>query len=300
VAFFPSLALGGAVALMGKFDAAGYLERAERHGATHTMLVPVQYQRIMALADFGRYDLSRFRMKLSTSSHFSAELKRDVLQRWPGGLIEYYGMTEGGATCVLAAHAHRDKLHTVGTPAPGVDLRLIDEAGREVPRGEVGEVVGHSMAMMTGYHNRPEETARAEWFDEQGRRYIRTGDVGRLDDDGFLILLDRRKDMIISGGFNVYPKDLEAVLRAHEWVEDAAVVGVPSDRWGETPVAFVVLHGGYTPDVAALLAWANAQLGKVQRIADLRVVAALPRNAMDKVMKRELRDAYLGKSPQIT
>ena len=299
VAFFPSLALGGAVALMGKFDATGYLERAERHGATHTMLVPVQYQRIMALADFGRHDLSRFRMKLSTSSHFSAELKRDVLQRWPGGLIEYYGMTEGGATCVLAAHAHRDKLHSVGTPAPGVDLRLIDEAGRQVARGELGEIVGHSTAMMTGYHNRPDETARAEWFDDQGRRYIRTGDVGRLDDDGFLVLLDRRKDMIISGGFNVYPSDLEAVLRAHESVEDAAVVGVPSERWGETPVAFVVARAGHHPEAAALLAWANAQLGKVQRLADLRVVEDLPRNAIGKVVKRELRDAYLGKDPQI-
>ena len=292
VAFFPSLAMGGAVALMGKFDAAGYLARAERHRATHTMLVPVQYQRIMALPDFARHDLSSFRMKLSTSSHFPAELKRDVLDRWPGGIIEYYGMTEGGATCVLRAHEHRDKLHTVGRPAPGVDLRLIDEEGREVPHGETGEIVGHSGAMMTGYHNRPEETARAEWFDAQGRRYIRTGDVARIDADGFVVLLDRRKDMIISGGFNIYPSDLEAVLRAHESVDDVAVVGVPSERWGETPVAFVIARAGHAAQAESLLQWANARLGKMQRLADVRIVETLPRNAIGKVVKRELRDAY--------
>ena len=294
VSFFPSLALGGAVALMGKFDPAGYLERAERHRATHTMLVPVQYQRLMALPGFARYDLSSFRMKLSTSSHFAAALKADVLQRWPGGIIEYYGMTEGGATCVLRAHEHRDKLHTVGTPAPGVILRLIDEEGREVPHGAAGEIVGHSTAMMTGYHNRPEETARAEWFDAEGRRYIRTGDVGRLDEDGFLVLVDRRKDMIISGGFNVFPSDLEAVLREHPQVLEAAVVGVPSERWGETPVGFVALRAGADATPEALLAWANARLGKVQRLAAVECVAELPRNAIGKVLKRELRERYGG------
>ena len=297
VSFFPSLALGGAVALMGKFEAAAYLERAERHRATHTMLVPVQYRRIMALPDFGRYDLASFRMKLSTSSHFPAELKREVLARWPGGIIEYYGMTEGGATCVLRAHEHPDKLHTVGTPAPGVDLRLIDEEGRELPLGHEGEIVGRSAAMMTGYHNRPEETARAEWFDAAGRRYIRTGDVGRVDEDGFLVLLDRRKDMIISGGFNVYPSDLEAAVRAHEAIEEVAVVGVPSERWGETPVAFVVPRPGRRLDAPSLLQWVNARVGKIQRLADVRIVESLPRNAMGKVVKRELRESYRGAPP---
>jgi acyl-CoA synthetase (AMP-forming)/AMP-acid ligase II len=124
---------------------------------------------------------------------------------------------------------HPDKLHTVGRPVPSHDIRLIDEHGRELAPGPavVGEVVGRSPAMMTGYHGQPEQTRAAEWFDADGRRYIRSGDVGRFDDDGFLILMDRRKDMIISGGFNVYTSDLEAVLR-HPAVEDAAVVGVPS------------------------------------------------------------------------
>ena len=294
VTFFPTLALGGCALLMARFDAAGYLELAERHRVTHTMLVPVQYQRLLAHPDFARRDLASFRMKLSTSAAFPAELKRQVLDRWPGGLVEYYGMTEGGATCVLFAHLRPDKLHTVGQPGTGVEIRLIDEEGRAVPDGEAGEVVGRSGAMMTGYHNRPEETARAEWFDPEGRRFIRTGDVGRFDDEGFLVLLDRRKDLIISGGFNVYPSDLEAVLRGHEDVAEVAVVGMPSERWGETPVAFVVLRPGAGVATEKLLAWANDRLGKVQRLAAVHAVPELPRNAIGKVLKRDLREAFRG------
>ena len=214
VCAFPALARGGCVAMTeGRFDAAAYLALAQRVGATHAMLVPVQYQRIMALPEFSRFDLSSFRMKFCTSAPFSAKLKADILARWPGGLVEYYGMTEGGGTCVLEAHNHPGKLHTVGKPAEGHDIRLIDEEGREVAAGEIGEVVGRSVSMMTAYHNQPGKTREAEWYDAEGRRYIRTGDVGRFDADGFLTLMDRRKDMIITGGFNVYPSDLEAVLR---------------------------------------------------------------------------------------
>jgi len=292
VSFFPTLAMGGTAVLMGKFDAAAYLALAQEHRATHTMLVPVQYQRIMALADFGRYDLSSFRFKLSTSAPFAAGLKADILARWPGALVEFYGLTEGGGTCILVAHEHPHKLHTVGRPAPGHDIRLIDEQGREVAAGEAGEVVGRSNVMMSGYHNQPARTAEAEWFDGAGRRFIRSGDIGRFDADGFLTLLDRRKDMIISGGFNIYPSDLESVLREHAGVAEVAVVGVPSSRWGETPVAFVVLETGSVATAAELLAFANGRLGKIQRLAAVELLDHLPRSAIGKVMKRELRDAY--------
>ena len=292
VSFLPTLALGGTAVLMSKFDAARYVELAQRHRVTHTMLVPVQYQRIMSLPDFGKYDLSSFRTKFSTSAPFAAALKADIVARWPGALNEYYGMTEGGGTCVLLAREHPGKLHTVGRPAPGTDVRLIDEDGREVAPGEVGEVVGHSAAMMTGYHKQPAMSAKAEWFDAEGKRYIRTGDVGRFDEDGFLVLLDRKKDLIISGGFNIYPSDLEAVLAAHPGVAEAAVVGVASAQWGETPVAFVVAHPSVTLDPEALRAWANARLGATQRISAVQVVESLPRSAIGKVLKRELRDGY--------
>jgi len=295
VCFFPTVSLGGTVVLMAKFDAGAYLALAQQHRVTHTMLVPVQYQRIMAREDFGQYDLSSYRMKFCTSAPFSAALKADILKRWPGGLIEYYGMTEGGGTCVLAAHEHPDKLHTVGQPAPGHDIRLIDDAGREVGPGELGEVVGHSPAMMAGYHKQPQKTAEAEWYDPSGKRFIRTGDIGRFDADGFLTLMDRKKDMIISGGFNVYPSDLEAVLHQHPDVVEAAVVGVPSVKWGETPVAFVVVKTGSALDAAALRAWANERLGKTQRLAAVELAEVLPRSAIGKVLKRELRDGFATK-----
>ena len=292
VSFFPAIAGGGAAVLMAKFDVGKFLELSQRHRVTHAMLVPVQYQRLMDSPDFDRYDLSSYRMKFCTSAPFSAALKADILRRWPGGLIEYYGMTEGGGTCMLFAHQFPDKLHTVGQPVPGHDIRLIDEQGREVSAGEIGEVVGRSAAMMKGYFNQPGQTVAAEWYDADGNRFIRTGDVGRFDADGFLTLMDRRKDMIISGGFNIYPSDLEAVLSQHPAVRDAAVVGVSSREWGETPVAFVVLRPDANATADAIKQWTNERLGKTQRLATVELTTELPRNAIGKVLKRELRDQY--------
>jgi acyl-CoA synthetase (AMP-forming)/AMP-acid ligase II len=294
VVFFPTLGFGGTVVLMAKFDAAQYLALADRHRATHTMLVPVQYRRLMALADFDAHDLSAMRYKFCTSAPFDAALKADVVRRWPGGLIEFYGMTEGGGTCILAAHLHPDKLHTVGLPAEGHDIRLIDEDGAQLPRGATGEIVGHSASMMLGYHRQPEKSRQTLWFDAGGKPFIRTGDVGRFDADGFLTLLDRKKDLVISGGFNIYPSDLEEVLRAHPEVADVAVVGVASSLWGETPIAFVVRRKGTGASDAELLAWANQRLGKTQRLSRLHTLEELPRSAIGKVLKRELRERYGG------
>lgn len=293
VAFFPSIAYGATVILMGKFDAAEYLRLAQRHRATHTMLVPVQYQRIMSRPDFERHDLSAFRLKLCTSAPFLPALKADVLARWPGGLTELYGMTEGGGSCMLEAHLHPDKLQTVGSPGNGSDIRLIDELGVEVALGQTGEVVGHSSAMMTGYCRQPAKSREAEWVAPDGRRFIRTGDIGRFDADGFLTLIDRKKDMIISGGFNIYPSDLEVHLLEHAAVADAAVVGVPSAQWGETPVAFVVLRAGDTTPAEALQAWLNARVGKTQRLAMLHLVGELPRSPIGKVLKPALRARHM-------
>lgn len=307
MAFIPTLALGGCAHLMPRFDAAAWLATGQRERITHTMLVPVQYQRLLDHADFAHTDLSSFQMKFCTSAPFSAALKAQVLQRWPGGLVEVYGMTEGGGACILEAHRHPDKLHTVGRPSPGHDIRLIDENARELPgpwngqalpaetAGRSGEVVGRSPGMMNGYHQRPDLTTQAMWHDAQGQAFIRTGDVGRFDEDGFLILMDRRKDLIISGGFNLYPSDLEALLRQHPAVVDAAVVGVPSARWGETPVAWVVTREVLTE--AALLSWFNSRCGKLQRLAGVAFTDELPRNAIGKVLKRELRTRWQAPVP---
>lgn len=292
VSVFPTLARGGTMVLMRKFDARRFLELSQAHRVTHAMLVPVQYRRLMDLALFDAFDMSSYRMKTCTSAPFAADLKADILKRWPGGLVEIYGMTEGGGSCLLRAHEHPDKLHTVGQPAPGHDIRIIDDAGCELTRGETGEIVGRSMSMMSGYHNQPTKTSDATWTSPEGERFIRTGDVGRFDADGFLVLGDRKKDMIITGGFNVYPSDLEAELAKHEAVAESAVVGVPSREWGETPAAFVVLRPGFAVEAEALRQWLNARVGKTQRLSFLTLVDSLPRSSIGKVLKRELRDSF--------
>ncbi|MDP9415406.1 MAG: acyl--CoA ligase [Pseudomonadota bacterium] len=297
VSLIPTLAGGGAAVLVPKFDPRGFLELAERHQATHAMLVPVQYRRILEVPDFDRFDLSSFRLKFATSAPFPPELKAEVLRRWPGGLVEYYGLTEGGGSCMLVAHKHPNKLHTLGQPMPGHDIRVVNERGEAAAPGEVGEIVGKSRSMMTGYHNRPEQSAAAEWISPEGERFLRTGDLGRFDEDGFLTLVGRAKDMIISGGINIYPADLEQALTELPEIREAAVIGVPSEKWGETPFAFVVLERGAAAEPEALRATANAKLGKMQRISGLRIVESLPRSAIGKVLKRELQALHPGRAP---
>lgn len=144
--------------------------------------------------------------------------------------------------------------------------------------------------MMNGYHNRPDKTAEAEWMSPEGLRYIRTGDIATIDADGFMTLIGRKKDMIISGGINVYPIDLERALIDHPAVHEAAVVGAPSAEWGETPVAFITLNDGASVSPEEVRIFANAKLGKMQRISEVRIIAVLPRSAIGKVLKRELQD----------
>lgn len=291
--FLPSLFSGGSVSIMGKFDAQKWLERASAERATHTMLVPVQYRRLLQHPDFDNYDLSAMRLKYCTSAPFPADLKAEALARFPGGLIEIYGMTEGGLVCLLVAHEHPDKLHTVGQPAPGHQLKVIDEQGVELPPGQAGELVGRSPTMMSGYKNQPEKTAEGYWYDPaDNSRWQRMGDIGRIDADGFVELVGRTKDVIISGGFNIYPVDLENALLGDARVAEAAVVGAPSDAWGETPVGFVVLRAGV--DASALediRSIANAQLGKTQRLSALHAIDEMPRSHIGKLLKTELRAA---------
>ena len=295
--FLPTMYSGGCASLMGKFDVKQWLERAQAEHITHTMLVPVQYRRLMQFDQFDDYDLTSLRMKYCTSAPFPADLKAEVLQRMPGGLIEIYGMTEGGVACIFPVHEFPDKLHTVGFPAPGHFLKVIDEAGNELAAGEAGELVGKSPAMMLGYKNQPEKTREGYWTDPaDGSTWQRMGDVGRLDADGFVELVGRTKDVIISGGFNIFPIDLETELAKDARVVEAAVVGVPSDQWGETPVGFVVLQAGVSDaQLEDIRITANGQLGKTQRVSALYAIAEMPRSHIGKLLKTELRDIALTK-----
>jgi acyl-CoA synthetase (AMP-forming)/AMP-acid ligase II len=288
--FLPTMVWGGHARLMGKFDAARWLEHASANRITHTMLVPVQYQRLLRHEDFDKHDLSAMEQKFCTSAPFSAELKAEALERFPGTLNEIYGMTEGGVVCMLMAHKFPEKLHTVGQPLPGHELIVLGEDDQPVPPGEKGVLCGRSPTMMSGYKNQPEKTREMEWRDAEGNLWLKTGDIGIVDSDGFVEIVGRAKDMIISGGFNIYPVDLEAVLIEEPEVAEAAVVGVPSEQWGETPVGFIVAAAGQAADPDAILARVNARLGKTQRLSALHLIDEMPRSHIGKLLKTELRE----------
>ena len=296
VSVLPTLFYGGTLIIMAKFDARQFLELAEKHRATHAMLVPVQYQRILADPGFDRFDLSSFKLKLCTSAPLRADVIADAMARWPGNIREVYGLTGGGMSTSLNCAAHPDKWNSVGVPSEGAEVRVINDDGRELPQGETGELVGRAVSMMRGYVNRPEQTREMLWQSPEGEVFYRSGDMGRIDEDGFIHILDRRKDMIISGGFNIYAVDLEKALLAHPAVEDAAVIGVPSEQWGETPLGLVVLKPGRHDSATALLKWTNEQLGKSQRISAIEFREELPRSTIGKILKRELRAPYWQKT----
>lgn len=286
-----SFANGSKLLLTKKFDVRSWLKTAEKEKVTHTVLVPVQLQRIMAFQDFEKYDLSHFEWVLTTGAPVSPELKLDIVNRWPGRFLEIYGMTEGGVYSFLFANDHIDKLHTVGQPRNHV-LKVIDEDGRELPRGEIGELVGRGKTMMERYHNRPEATAATFWQDNEGHKYVRSGDYGAIDEDGFVVLHGRKKEVINSGGFNIYSVDLEEVIKQHEDVAEAIVIGIPSEKWGESPLGLVEAKEGSTADPDEIKEWVNERLGKAQRLIGIEIREKLPRNPIGKILKRELREEY--------
>lgn len=289
----PTIYAGGTVVLMPEFEPSGFMKAVERYRATHVFMVPTQFGVVLEHADFGKHDLSSLKTMISGGSTMPLPLKKGVLERIGPGLTELYGLTEGFATTLKPSEV-AERTASVGRPMLGCDVRIIDDAGRELPAGEIGEIAGTSPILLTHYHNRPEATEEMVWCDQRGKLFIRSGDMGRIDEDGYLYILDRKKDMIISGGINIYASDLEAVFREHEDVKDCAVIAAPHDKWGETPMALIVVRAGSTPSLDALKDWANARLAKYQRVSEVRALQEdFPRNALGKVLKRELRERFV-------
>jgi long-chain acyl-CoA synthetase len=282
---------GGTVVVARAFEARAVLELIARRRITHTSMVPVQFQRLVGEPDFTRFDLSSLDAVMCCGSPLALDLKRTLLERLGCDFIELYGLTEGVIT-TLAPEDAKSRLASVGKPLLGTDIRIIGEDDRELPRGEAGEIVSRGRIVMTGYHQRPDANVESTWLDERRRPWLRTGDIGRLDEDGFLYVVDRRKDMIISGGQNVFPADIEAVMITHPVVAEIAVIGVANAKWGETPFAIVVLQPGAPADAEGLMRWTNERVGKQQRIAGVAFRDSLPRNPNGKILKRELRREY--------
>jgi acyl-CoA synthetase (AMP-forming)/AMP-acid ligase II len=288
VAMLCTVLVGGTVVVMPGFDAAAAVELMARERVSHGTFVPLQLDKLLAVPNLERHDLSSLDAFMCCGSPLAIDIKREFPRRFDCRLIELYGLTEGLCT-ILAPEDFERKTESVGKPFLGTDLCIIGEDDREVPPGETGEIVGLSPLLMSGYHGNDAASSEATWTDRQDRRWLRTGDLGRLDADGFLYIVDRKKDMILSGAQNIYPADIEAVMRTHPGIADVAVVGVRSRQWGETPVA-VVVPTSHAPLVEqSLIDWTNARVGKQQRIRGVVFRTSLPRNANGKVLKRELR-----------
>lgn len=293
VAALATLGNGGSLILMRNFSTAGFLDMVEKARPTHTTLVPVMVQRLLADQRFESTDFSSLVATVVTSAPLAPEVKRRLRARWPCPLFEMYGLTEGGLTTVLDLNRYPDKLNSVGLPSSTADVKIVNADDQELPTGVIGEVVGRSPTIMRGYHGRPDLTEQSLVKLENGKVYLRTGDLGRFDSDGFLYIVGRAKDVIISGGFNIYATDLEEAILTHGAVLEAAVVGVPSVTWGETPAGFVVLRADADISEEQLRDHANAGLGKAQRIHSIRIVEKLPRNALGKTLKPELLSYWL-------
>lgn len=279
---------GSALVIMREFDADRCLAGIERHRVTVTAMVPIQFQRLIDNPAMDTAKLGSLESVMCCGSPLGAVLKQSIMDRFAPRLIELYGLTEGLITTLEPEDAP-GRLSSVGKPLVGTDILILDDKDEPCAPGEAGEIVGRGRILMSGYHAREDANEAATWTDHKGRRWIRTGDIGRLDEAGFLYLVDRKKDLIISGGLNLYPADIEQVLLEHPDVSEAAVIGIDSERWGETPFAVLV---GAAINVPGVLAWANDRVGKHQRLAGAVSVTELPRNPNGKVLKRELRSSW--------
>jgi acyl-CoA synthetase (AMP-forming)/AMP-acid ligase II len=287
----PVLFVGGTLIVMPKFSTGGFLSLVQTERVTHSFMVPSQFTMLFNEQVPVPAQLATIECLLSAGSPLRPELKARILERITPNLFELYGNSEGFAT-MLKPEEQAEHGHTVGRPFIGYDMRIIGTDSNVVPPGKAGEIVGYGGSLMTCYHNRPEETAQAIWHHSSRRTFVRTGDIGSVDNLGFLTIVDRKKDMIISGGFNVFPVDIEKVISLHEAVLDVAVIGIPHPKWDETPFAFVIRRSGHRATADELLQWVNGRVARTQRVYGIEFVEEFPRNALGKVLKRVLRETY--------
>ncbi len=287
----PFLVLGATVIITPstRFDPNASLRLIEAHAVTMCIFVPTQWDAICASDAVSQIDRRRLRVAMWGASPALRRTLKSMAETFPGAdIVSAYGQTEmSGATTLLKGADATRKMGSVGKPMLGVELRVVDDRQLDVAPDQVGEIVYRGPNVMAGYYRQPEASAEAfagDWF--------HSGDLARRDQEGYLWLVDRKKDLIVSGGENVYPAEVERVLLEHPAVADAAVIGVPHPRWVETPLAVVVRRGQAELDEADLIAHCRLRLAGFKKPSAVVVVDALPRNAAGKVLKRQLREAY--------
>jgi long-chain acyl-CoA synthetase len=287
VTLMPAMYLGAQYVLLDGFDPRSFVETVERERVTHVMMVPSQIVALLGSAYFSPQALGSLEMLGTVGAPLHAEHKEKLNRSLPGRFYELYGLTEGFIT-VLDKEDCATKPNSVGSPQPFFEMRIINDQGQDLAPGQIGEIVGRGPALMPGYYKRPDLTAQAIVHG-----WLHTGDLGYTDEDGFLYLVDRKKDMIISGGTNVFPKDIEEIVVQHPAVREAAVFGVPHPKWGETPVAAVLLGERATVSAEQLRDWINERVhAKYQRVHAVVIMEEFPRSTAGKTLKRVLREPY--------
>lgn len=287
VTLMPTFWLGGTYFLLKQFDAEATIAAIERERITHVMLVPAQIIAILGAKRYRPERLASLECILSLGAPLLQQHKDRLNADLPNRFYELYGLTEGFVTILDRDEAMR-RSGSVGRPTQYFEMRIVGDDGRDLPAGEIGEIVGRGPILMQGYYKRPDLSAAAI---RDG--WLHSGDVGFVDDDGYLHLVDRKKDMIDSGGMKVYPKDVEEIAARHPAIRDVAVFGVPHDKWGETPLAAVILEEGATASAAELRDWINDRVAaRYQRVSEVVIVDEFPRSAAGKTLKRELREPY--------
>ena len=237
----PTLFVGGTLYVMDGFDAKSFVDLVKKEQITHTFLVPPQFSAILSLESLKKDCFSSLETVLSAGSPLRLDIKENILSAISENLFELYGFSEGFAT-MLKPYDQKEKFGSVGTPVLGFEIKIIDEKGRECSPNVAGEIAGYGAGMMKEYYGEEELTSNLIWTDNRGRSFIKSGDIGSLDQDGYLTILDRKKDMIISGGLNVFPVDIEEVVIKHPDIIESCVCGIDDDKFGEIVGAYIYSH----------------------------------------------------------
>jgi fatty-acyl-CoA synthase len=288
-----ALAAGLPGIVLSEFEPTRVFDAVENRGCTRFFIVPAALALLLNHPDCARTDFSRIKYIMYGASPIPLELLRQCIQMFGAEFVQNYGMTETtGTICVLPPEDHsvegNQRMRSAGKPLPGVEVVIRGRDGSILPQGEIGEICTRSSSNMLGYWKLPEATAST--MDADG--WIATGDVGYLDEDGYVYMYDRAKDMIITGGENVYPAEVESAIYGHPDVLEVAVIGVPDAKWGEAVKAVCVPKPGATIDPASIIDWARTRIAGFKVPKSVDVIDALPRNPSGKILRRQLREPY--------
>jgi len=293
VTLMPCFFLGARYILQPHFDVDAMIECVRHERVTHIMMVPSQIVELLQNPGFNEQNMQSLEMLLTIGAPLQQPARQSVNAVIPGRFYELYGLTEGFVT-ILDREDFERYPDSVGCPPPGYEIRIVDDTGKDLGAGEIGEIVGRGPALSSGYY-RQEKLTQDSFRDG----WLYTGDLGYLDEDGFLYLAGRKKELIISGGVNVYPRDIEDIASSHEQVLEAAVFGIESQKWGETPVVAAVLKNTGAVAADELIDWINCRVAaSFQKVSDVVIIKQMPRNIAGKTLKHELKDNYLANQRQ--